>query len=120
MNLSQSLFFVLLLVSSVTSKLLVRRNDHGRADVEASTIVRASCAPLTRCLAFDIQNPRDGSFFEDGTVETYDGRQSQGHRRIKGSKGSISKKRLASLTIDHWFWNLCGGDGEGPDTFVFT
>jgi NAD-dependent dihydropyrimidine dehydrogenase PreA subunit len=23
------------------------------------------------------------------------------------------------LTLDHWAWNICGGDGDGPATFAF-
>lgn len=34
-------------------------------------------------------------------------------------KGKPHGQDLGQLTMDHWGWNLCGGDGDGGDTFAF-
>jgi hypothetical protein len=47
-------------------------------------------------------------------------------RVLKGGGGTVGNpnakptgRDLGQLTIDHWKWNLCGGDGNGGSIFAF-
>jgi hypothetical protein len=47
-------------------------------------------------------------------------------RVLKGGGGTVGNPKakptgrdLGQLTVDHWKWNLCGGDGNGGSVFAF-
>lgn len=38
---------------------------------------------------------------------------------IGNSQAKPGGEDLGRLSLDHWAWNLCGGDGDGEDKFAF-
>lgn len=39
---------------------------------------------------------------------------------IGNASAKPTGKDLGQLTLDHWDWNICGGDGDGGDVFAFS